>query len=106
MENLVETVPAWVNLQRVREHDEDRDGELSEGDKERGRRVHCDDIRAHLKDMTRWKIYMCRTYVRTECEVAKHGDDFIGESRRADGGSNDYVHALLRVRLELIENGK
>ena len=49
---------------------------------------------------------MCRTYVRTECEVAKHGDDFIGESRGADGGSNDYVHALLRVRLELIENGK
>jgi hypothetical protein len=53
MENLVEAAPAWVNLQRVREHDEDRDGELSDGDKERGRRVHCDDIRAHLKDMKR-----------------------------------------------------
>jgi hypothetical protein len=45
----------------------------------------------------RLATYMCRTYVRTECEVAKHCDDFIGESRGADGGSNDDVHALLRV---------
>ena len=46
MEDLVEAVSAWLNLQRVREHDEDRDGQLSNGDEERGRRVHCDDVRA------------------------------------------------------------
>ncbi len=47
-----------------------------------------------------------RTYVRTECEIAKHGDDFVGESCGADGCSNGDVHAFLRVGLELIEDGK
>jgi hypothetical protein len=48
VEDLVEAVSAWLNLQRIRENDEDRDGKLSDGDEERGRRVHCDDVRAHL----------------------------------------------------------
>jgi hypothetical protein len=56
MENLVEAVPAWVDLQRVREHDEDCDGKLPDGDEERGRGVHCDDIRAHLEDISEWEI--------------------------------------------------
>ena len=50
MEDLVEAVSAWLYLQRVREYDEDRDGKLSDGDEERGRRVHCDDVRAHLDE--------------------------------------------------------
>jgi hypothetical protein len=36
MEDLVEAVSTWLNLQRVREKDEDRDGKLSDGDEERG----------------------------------------------------------------------
>jgi hypothetical protein len=48
MENLVEAVPTWLDLQRVRKEDEDRDGKLSDGNKERGRRVHCDDVCADL----------------------------------------------------------
>jgi hypothetical protein len=48
MEDLVEAVSAGLNLQWVRENDEDRDGKLSDGDEERGRRVHRDDVRAHL----------------------------------------------------------
>jgi len=48
VENLVEAVPAWVDLQRVRKKDEDRDGELSNGNEERGRWVHGDDVRADL----------------------------------------------------------
>jgi len=51
MEDLVEAVSAWLNLQRVREDDEDRDGKLSDGDEERGRGVHRDDVRAHLEDI-------------------------------------------------------
>ncbi len=51
VENLVKTVPAWVDLQRVREEDENRNGELSDGDEERSRRVHRDDVRAHLEDI-------------------------------------------------------
>jgi hypothetical protein len=51
MEDFVEAVSAWLNLQRVRQNDEDRDGKLSDGDEERGRRVHCDDVRAHLDDI-------------------------------------------------------
>jgi hypothetical protein len=49
MENLVEAVPARVDLQRVGEHDKYRDSKLPDGDEERGRGVHCDDIRAHLE---------------------------------------------------------
>ena len=56
MEDLVEAVSAWLNLQRVRENDEDRDGKLSHGDEERGRRIHCDDVRAHLDDLLNRKV--------------------------------------------------
>ena len=48
MENLVEAVPTRLDLQRVRKEDEDRDGKLSDGNKERGRWVHCDDVCADL----------------------------------------------------------
>jgi hypothetical protein len=51
MEDLVEAVSAWLDLQWVREKDEDCDGKLSHGDEERGRRVHCDNVRAHLDDI-------------------------------------------------------
>ena len=54
MENLVKAVPARVDLQRVGEHDEYRDGKLADGDEERGRGIHCDNIRAHLEDMAKW----------------------------------------------------
>jgi hypothetical protein len=56
MEDLVEAVSAWLDLQRVREKDEDRDGKLSDGDEDRGRRVHCDDVRAHLDDILNEKV--------------------------------------------------
>ena len=52
------------------------------------------------------QLCICRTYVRTKCKIAKHRDDFVGQSCGADGRSNDDVHALLRVRLDLIEDGK
>jgi len=52
MEDLVEAVSAWLNLQRVREKDEYRDGKLSYGYEKRGRGVHCDDVRAHLDDIS------------------------------------------------------
>jgi len=48
VENLVEAVPAWMDLQRVRQEDEDRDGKLPDGDEERRRWVHRDDVRADL----------------------------------------------------------
>jgi len=44
--------------------------------------------------------------VRTKSEIAKYCDDFVGESCGANGRSNGDVHAFLRVRLELIEDGK
>ena len=56
MEDLVEAVSARLNLQWVREKNEDRDGKLSNGDEERGRRVHCDDVRAHLDDILNEKV--------------------------------------------------
>jgi hypothetical protein len=108
MEDIVEAVSARLNLQRVRENDEDGDGKLSDGDKKGGRGVHCDDVRAHLDGILneRVKLIIRRTYVRTESEIAKYGDDFVGESCGANGRSNGDVHTFLRVRLELIEDGK
>jgi hypothetical protein len=52
------------------------------------------------------QLCICRTYVRAKCEIAKYGDDFVGERCGADGSSNNDVHALLRVRLELIVDGE
>jgi hypothetical protein len=52
IENLVEAVSTRMDLQRVWQHDEDRDGKLPEGDKERGGWVHRDDIRAYLQIYT------------------------------------------------------
>ena len=52
------------------------------------------------------QLNIFRTYVRTKREIAKYCDDFIGESCGAYGRSNGEVHALLRVRLELIEDRK
>jgi len=45
-------------------------------------------------------------YSRTECKIAKDGNDFIGEGGAANGCSNNGVHALLRVGLELIVDGE
>lgn len=71
---------------------------MSDGDEERGRRVHCDDVRAHLDDILNEKnnqLNTCRTYVRTESEIAKYCDDFVGESCGTNGRSNGDIHALL-----------
>ena len=56
IEDLVEAVSAWLNLQRVRQNDEDRDGKLSDGDEERGRRVHRNDVRAYLDVILNEKV--------------------------------------------------
>ena len=65
MEDLVEAVSAWLNLQRVREKDEDCDGKLSDSDEERSRRVHCDDVGAYLDRIIKLKSQpnICKTYV-------------------------------------------
>ena len=46
------------------------------------------------------------TYVGTEGNIPEDSDDFISESCGADSRSNDDIHALLRVVINLIENGK
>ena len=51
-------------------------------------------------------VCLCGTYARSEREIAKDSDDFVGESRGANGRANDDVHALLRVSLELVEDGE
>jgi hypothetical protein len=53
--------------------------------------------------MEKSSIHVWGTYARAECQITEDRDDFVGESCRADGCSNDDVHALLRVSLELIE---
>lgn len=42
----------------------------------------------------------------TEGNIAKDGDDFISERCGADSRSDDNIHALLRVVIDLVENGK
>lgn len=91
VEDLVQAVAARVHLQRVREKHEDDDRELPNGNKERGGGVHRDDV---------------RTDGGAKGEVPEDGDDLVGERRRADGAADDDVHALLRVVLELIEDGE
>ena len=44
------------------------------------------------------------TYVAAECDITKDCDDFVRDSRRADGRSDDDVHTLLRVGLKLVED--
>ena len=46
------------------------------------------------------------TYVGTKGNIAEDGDDLISESCRADSTSNDEIHALLRVVLNLVEDGE
>jgi len=46
------------------------------------------------------------TYVGTKGKIAKDGDDLISESCGADGCSDDDIHALLRVALNLVEDGE
>ena len=48
----------------------------------------------------------CGTYARSECEIAKDRDNFVSESCGANGRANGDVHALLRVSLELVEDGE
>jgi len=51
-------------------------------------------------------VCLCGTHARSECEIAKDRNNFVGESCRADGRANNDVHALLRVSLELGEDGE
>jgi hypothetical protein len=48
MEYLVQAVPAWQYLERVREEHKDDDGELTDSDKQGRRRIHADDVRSDL----------------------------------------------------------
>ncbi len=48
VEDLVEAIPARVNLQRVREHHQNGNGELPDGYEKRRGWVHCDNICANL----------------------------------------------------------
>lgn len=91
MEDLVEAVPARVDLQGVGEEDEDGDGELADGDEERVGGVHGDDVGADGGP---------------EGEVAEDGDDFVGEGGGADGGPDDDVHPFLSIRAYFVEDGE
>ena len=42
----------------------------------------------------------------TEGNITKDGDDFIRERCGTDSRSDDNIHALLRVIIDLVENGK
>lgn len=48
MENLIEAVAAWVNLQWIRENDKNCDGQLSNGDEDRSGRVHRNNVGSNL----------------------------------------------------------
>lgn len=47
--DFVETVPAWVDLQRIAEHHKDDNGELTNSNEQAGSWIHGDDIRADLQ---------------------------------------------------------
>ena len=49
MEHLVEAVTARMHLQRIREHNKNRDSQLPHGDEERRGRIHGYDVGANLK---------------------------------------------------------
>jgi len=60
--------------------------------------------RAHVgKEM---HLCLCGTHARSECEITKDRDNFVGDSCGANGRANDDVHALLRVGLKLVEDGE
>ena len=89
MEDLVQAVAARMHLKWVGEQDENGDGELADGDEERCRGVHCNDI---------------GTDVATKGEVAEYSYDFVGDRRGADGAAHDGIHPRLRVGLDLVED--
>ena len=66
VEYLVKAVPARVDLKRIREHDEDGDGQLPHSDEERSGGVHGDDVRANLEYcLIMLQIYALRPSART-----------------------------------------
>ncbi len=49
MEHLIQAVTARVDLKRIREHDEDDDGQLTHCDEQRSGRVHGNDVGTNLR---------------------------------------------------------
>lgn len=89
MENLVQAIPARLYLERIREHDKQDDGQLPNSDEYRCRGIHGDDISADIG---------------TKGQIAKECDDLICHNGTTNGRPNNDVHALLRVRLQFIED--
>ena len=46
------------------------------------------------------------SYLGTKGQIAKHGDDLVGEGSATNGSTDDNVHPLLRVPLDFIIDGE
>lgn len=87
-----------MNLQWIREHDKDRDGQLSNSDEDRSGRVHCDNVSSNLpRCEICLRLESTWTDLRTESKVAKHPNNLVNPNSRADRCAYDDVHAALRI---------